>query len=647
MAQFKPMVKMTTNEPSVMLKLKKGGKVAKADAAESKFKKMAGGGAMSMLGMTPAFVGRPAVNAPVKSPGKPSMSARKKAMAAKKPAKKPRMPKEMSMMPPMMPPMKKGGSADKSQDKAMVKKAFKQHDMQEHKGGKGTKLSLKKGGQTYADGGSVSHSPMSTPANAKPPTANRGVGEYVQTAMRTAKNNPKGYAYGGSVKTVVMSTDKKRGNNGFATGGVAMSNAGGYKKGGKPKKMAMGGIGQRPLTAEELNRKDPNPGAIRTNPLMEKVKLQIAGLNDPDRGGGNRPRPRLPLINTDPDGGNRPKPRTTKPLLINDDNDPDRRGGNRPRPQTIDLSSMHNDPDRRGGNKPRTPLPQAIDMPKPNMPNRTPRPQAIDMPRPNMPMKKGGKAMMMGGYATGGVPMSNAGGYKKGGKTSKKAYATGGTVNTGKPVAMQEGNKSVPAPKRQQNFSGTYKDGGEVAKMAMGGRMGQKPAQTIRTAPIGSSQATRDFFASKGKRPSYKDGGKVPKMLGGGILTRAVAAGKNPARAPTGGGVIARATQAMQNMPKQSASTGNGIIARAMQTMGPSNRTMSPKVIAETQMLLERQAADRKRRGLKDGGGVENKSLVKINKAQNAPAVKASKADTNLKYPETMNSPQKTPKLKC
>lgn len=35
---------------------------------------------------------------------------------------------------------------DKSQDKAMIKKAFKQHDAQEHKGGKGTALKLKKGG---------------------------------------------------------------------------------------------------------------------------------------------------------------------------------------------------------------------------------------------------------------------------------------------------------------------------------------------------------------------------------------------------------------------------------------------------------------------------------------------------------------------
>jgi hypothetical protein len=30
----------------------------------------------------------------------------------------------------------------------MIKKAFKQHDAQEHKGGKGTKLALKKGGVT-------------------------------------------------------------------------------------------------------------------------------------------------------------------------------------------------------------------------------------------------------------------------------------------------------------------------------------------------------------------------------------------------------------------------------------------------------------------------------------------------------------------
>jgi hypothetical protein len=62
-------------------------------------------------------------------------------------------------------PMRKGGMAkmakggmakdDKSQDKAMIKKALKQHDEQEHKGGKGTKLKLAKGGTFRASANGV------------------------------------------------------------------------------------------------------------------------------------------------------------------------------------------------------------------------------------------------------------------------------------------------------------------------------------------------------------------------------------------------------------------------------------------------------------------------------------------------------------
>jgi len=60
--------------------------------------------------------------------------------------------------------MKEDTKMDMAQDKAMIKKALKQHDEQEHKGGKGTKLSLKKGGMAkkmskgcgYASGGKVS-----------------------------------------------------------------------------------------------------------------------------------------------------------------------------------------------------------------------------------------------------------------------------------------------------------------------------------------------------------------------------------------------------------------------------------------------------------------------------------------------------------
>jgi hypothetical protein len=203
MGQFKPMVKMETTEPSVILKLAKGGHVnmKKGGKAEAGHKKMAmGGGAMDMMMGTPALVGRPAVNAPVRAPGKPSMAMRRKAMMAK-----PTTPSGPPMAPP---PMKKGGKAmggdakedmkmDKSQDKAMIKKAFKQHDMQEHKGGKGTSLKLKKGGKMATGGVSL--------------------------------GNAGGFKTGG----VALGNA-----GGFKTGGVTLGNAGGFKAGGKSSKKA-------------------------------------------------------------------------------------------------------------------------------------------------------------------------------------------------------------------------------------------------------------------------------------------------------------------------------------------------------------------------------------------------------------------------
>jgi hypothetical protein len=67
---------------------------------------------------------------------------------------------DMAMDKKQMMGMKKGGMAeggmsDKAQDKAMIKKAFKQHDAQEHKGGKGTSLKLAKGGTFRASANGV------------------------------------------------------------------------------------------------------------------------------------------------------------------------------------------------------------------------------------------------------------------------------------------------------------------------------------------------------------------------------------------------------------------------------------------------------------------------------------------------------------
>jgi len=179
MGQFKPMVKMETTEPSVELKLKKGGSVKKADGG--------------MMGAPPAMPSAMPPSMPpsmpprggsmgAKSPLAPSLAARRRAM--KMMGSGPAAPVGMAAS-----RMKEGGKADMGQDKAMIKKAFKQHDMQEHKGGKGTSLKLKHGGK-MATGGVV--------------------------------NGQGGFKTGGVVK----------GQGGFATGGVAKSNGGGYKEGG-------------------------------------------------------------------------------------------------------------------------------------------------------------------------------------------------------------------------------------------------------------------------------------------------------------------------------------------------------------------------------------------------------------------------------
>ena len=261
MGQFKPMVKMETTEPSVILKLKKGGHVSsKANAKEENGHKPMGkadGGMMGALAGAPALVGRPASAAPVSMPGKPSMAARRKAMMAKrKPSTapvpvsglKPAAPAmggaPMGGAPMGMPAMKKGGNSDAAQDKAMIKKAMKQHDAQEHKGGKGTSLKLKKGGDCYATGGVV-----------------MGQGGFKTGGV--VKGNGGGYAKGGGVEGNVSGTPA--GVTNTKTGGVRLGNAGGFKKGGGAKKFADGGAVQddgRAVKMPQGNKRPSTPVSI-------------------------------------------------------------------------------------------------------------------------------------------------------------------------------------------------------------------------------------------------------------------------------------------------------------------------------------------------------------------------------------------------
>ena len=250
MGQFKPMVKMMTTEPTVELKLKKGGHVnmKKGGKSESGHKKMAdGGGAMGALAGTPALIGRPAVNAPVRAPGKPSMAARRKAMAPKAPIGNPSMPSTT--------PMKKGGKAEGGESSAMHKaemskmkgleKELKSHESKPaSKGHKGLKTGGVANGQGgYAKGGIIN-------------TEGQG-GAYRNTKMVTAKVDHSPANTGGV----------KNGNGGgYATGGVAKSNGGGYKMGGKAKKAyAAGGTvnsSGSPVAMPQGRKKPSTPVSI-------------------------------------------------------------------------------------------------------------------------------------------------------------------------------------------------------------------------------------------------------------------------------------------------------------------------------------------------------------------------------------------------
>jgi hypothetical protein len=202
MGQFKPMVKMMTTEPSVILKLKKGGKVAsKMD-----------GGYMPMQSTMPAQA-MPARGglAPAASPMAPSMAARRRAMN-----------------PNLL--MKKGGKADKhedaAQDRAMIKKAMA--------GKKFATGGVVNGQGGFKDGGII----KSTKGETKMVTSK--VDHSPAKTGGVKLGNGGGYADGGTIKGGNWenrpANTAKAGKTGGTTGEVRKGNAGGFKMGGSTKK---------------------------------------------------------------------------------------------------------------------------------------------------------------------------------------------------------------------------------------------------------------------------------------------------------------------------------------------------------------------------------------------------------------------------
>lgn len=262
MGQFKPMVKMMTTEPTVELKLKKGGSAHKkmkhgGDADHKPMQSKMNGGIMGALsGATPVIRGTTA--APVaRMPMRPSMASRRKAMMAKAPM----MPKKMMA--------KDGGKACK--DGGDVEKKLKAHAS---KPASKAHAGLKKGGKAcYADGGKVEATRGVIPVSASKKGAEKYVsnistGEY--TTKTSGKTGDVKYGNGGGYKTggVVLGNGGgyKKGGKACATGGVALGNAGGYKKGGASKKAyANGGSVNdegKAVSMPQGNKKPSSPVSI-------------------------------------------------------------------------------------------------------------------------------------------------------------------------------------------------------------------------------------------------------------------------------------------------------------------------------------------------------------------------------------------------
>ena len=254
MGQFKPMVKMMTDEPSVILKLKKGGGV----------KHKAVGGFMPMAASQPAPMGMPARGglAPAAAPMKPSMAARRAAM-------NPNF-------------MKKGGKAESKHEKHeeheihKLEKELKHHE-HEKDSKHGGKAHAKHGGKIHhkASGGAIDRDETKT-------TIEKGAKKFEKTKVDDGQHHdkhhgtkgikdgaPAGYKHGGHAKkmhkfatggAIPADTDEKvnkgkskmhgtiEGNEhdyvntemhaakrdrAHGTKGIKESNAGGFKKGGK------------------------------------------------------------------------------------------------------------------------------------------------------------------------------------------------------------------------------------------------------------------------------------------------------------------------------------------------------------------------------------------------------------------------------
>jgi len=228
MGQFKPMVKMKTTEPSVELKLAKGGHVQKMQA----------GGPPAPVGARPPM-----------PPARPSMATRRRAMMMRPPGAAPAGPVGMAGR-----MMKEGGGAE-----AKLKKHASMPASKAHRGLKTGGVAMSQGG--YKSGGSVHTTKMDTTSPDHSPAKTGDV--KMGNAGGFKKGGMAKYAKGGGVEGNVSTSSA--GVTGTSTGDVRKGNAGGFKRGGAAKKAyATGGLVDtgRPVAMPQGKKRPPSPVSI-------------------------------------------------------------------------------------------------------------------------------------------------------------------------------------------------------------------------------------------------------------------------------------------------------------------------------------------------------------------------------------------------
>jgi hypothetical protein len=198
MGQFKPMVKMMTTEPTVELKLKKGGSVKKAM-----------GGMMDAPMASPMGSAMPARGGmmPVARPKRPTMAARRAAMAGAT--------------------MKNGGESKATHKAEMSKMKGLEKELKSHES-----KPASKGHKGLATGGVLK---STKPGNYATGGVVNGQGGYKKGGAIAKDGIINTEGQGGAYRDTKMVTAKPD-NNSAPTGDVKLGNGGGYKKGGATKK---------------------------------------------------------------------------------------------------------------------------------------------------------------------------------------------------------------------------------------------------------------------------------------------------------------------------------------------------------------------------------------------------------------------------